>query len=75
METSRKLRLELDDVRVESFRTAPDGKDDRGTVHGHDGPGSGVDTCPCTSYGEEYPYNTCAVSCFVVDGEVMVFPC
>lgn len=75
MANSRKLRLELDDVRVESFRTAPDGENERGTVHGQGGPGSEVDTCECTSFGDEYPYNTCAVSCFIVDGEVIVFPC
>ncbi len=33
----RKLKLELDALQVESFRTADHGLTDRGTVHGHNG--------------------------------------
>ncbi len=35
MSTRRKLRLDPDLLRVESFDTAPGGSAPRGTVHGH----------------------------------------
>ena len=77
MATSRKLRLALDDIRVETFKTTDGGAPARGTVRGHgdSDPCSGFDTCFCPSSGDEYPYNTCAGSCIIFEGEIIVIPC
>ena len=77
MKTPRKLRLALEDIRVESFKTTDDDAAGRGTVRAHDAsdPCSGFDTCFCPSSGDEYPYNTCAGSCIVFEGEIIVIPC
>jgi hypothetical protein len=77
MQTSRKLRLALEDVLVETFKTTDGDEADRGTVRAHEDsdPCSGFGTCFCPSGGDEYPYNTCAGSCIVFEGEIIVIPC
>lgn len=74
MQTSRKLRLALDDIRVETFKTTDGHKADRGTVRAHQESGIAA-SCYCPSGGDEYPYNTCAGSCIIVEGEIIVIPC
>jgi hypothetical protein len=69
----RKIRLELDDLQVETFEVL-DEEGGRATVHGHLGhPGQtgavGVDSCDSAICGNSYcagpnnPNNTCANSC------------
>jgi hypothetical protein len=74
MQTSRKLRLALEDIRVETFKTTDGDKADRGTVRAHQDSGI-AGSCYCPSGGDEYPYNTCAGSCIIVEGEIIVIPC
>ena len=74
MQTSRKLRLALEDIRVETFRTTRGDEADRGTVRGHQDSGIAA-SCYCPSGGDEYPYNTCAGSCIIYEGEIIVIPC
>lgn len=73
----KKLSLDLDTLSVETFETAPDDLDARGTVHGH-GPTWPYNGCtgnqPCNpasspDYTEDYTcddyscWNTCQQSC------------
>ena len=51
----RKLRLELDDIRVDSFELA--GTEERGTVHAHVCAVCGCDPCCCSCC------DTCAATC------------
>lgn len=74
MQTCRKLRLALEDIRVETFKTAGVGEADRGTVRAHQESGI-AGSCYCPSGGDEYPYNTCAGSCIIYEGEIIVIPC
>ena len=80
MQTSRKLRLALEDIHVESFKTTDGDKTESGTVRAHQDSDcsecSGIAaSCYCPSGGDEYPYNTCAGSCIIVEGEIIVIPC
>ena len=78
MQTSRKLRLALEDIRVETFTITDGDRADRGTVRAHQdsSPCSGIAaSCYCPSGGDEYPYNTCAGSCIIFEGEIIVIPC
>jgi hypothetical protein len=82
MKTSRKLRLALEDIHVETFKTTGGDEADRGTVHGHQeypsdcSECSGIAaSCYCPSGGEDYPWNTCAGSCIMYQGEPMLIPC
>jgi hypothetical protein len=81
MQTSRKLRLALEDIRVETFKTTGGDEADRGTVRAHQYDSdcsecSGIGaSCYCPSGGDEYPYNTCAGSCIIFEGEIIVIPC
>ncbi|HEU0013399.1 MAG TPA: hypothetical protein VFQ45_06930 [Longimicrobium sp.] len=43
----KKLTLDLDDLRIESFRTTEQEAEERGTVHAHDQCGC---SCCCTGY-------------------------
>jgi hypothetical protein len=74
MQTSRKLRLALEDIRVETFKTTRGDEADRGTVRAHQDSGIAA-SCYCPSGGDEYPYNTCAGSCIMYEGEAIVIPC
>lgn len=65
-----KLKLELDDLRVDTFETAPDDGGERGTVHGHDTqPGQQCATGQPTCYGscEETCPLSCNPSCIATD--------
>jgi len=74
MQTSPKLRLALEDICVETFKTTGGDKADRGTVRAHQDSGIAA-SCYCPSGGDEYPYNTCAGSCIIFEGEIIVIPC
>lgn len=52
----QKLKLEMDDLRVESFTTAASA-DDRGTVEGHDATAY-QDSCGCVR-----PSDGCTIGC------------
>ncbi|HEU0301843.1 MAG TPA: hypothetical protein VFR37_20480 [Longimicrobium sp.] len=65
-----KLKLELDDLRVDTFDTAADEGSERGTVHGHDTrPGVQCATGPNTCYYscEETCPLSCNPSCIATD--------
>jgi hypothetical protein len=49
-----KVRLEIDELRVQSFNTADDASQHRGTVNGYENP---TDEVNCTAF------DTCAFSC------------
>ena len=74
MQTSPKLRLALEDICVETFKTTDGSKAERGTVRAHQDSGIAA-SCYCPSGGDEYPYNTCAGSCIIFEGEIIVIPC
>ena len=70
----RKIRLEIDDLAVESFDTA-DGKGKKtGTVHGHseftefDGCNSQYSNCATCEYGCPQDTVTCFASCRMTGG-------
>ena len=54
----QKLKLEMDDLRVESFTTAAS-ENDRGTVDGHDATRL-ADSCTC---GSGPPSDGCTIGC------------
>lgn len=53
----RKVKLDLDELAVESFATADGESEVRGTVHGHDA------TELCTRFMTRCYQDTCAFSC------------
>lgn len=55
----RKIRLDIDDLAVESFDTASRGKD-AGTVRGHDDDGSDVSNCVTCVNGCPSEFSNCA---------------
>ncbi|HEX8695484.1 MAG TPA: pinensin family lanthipeptide [Longimicrobium sp.] len=65
-----KLKLELDDLRVETFETAADSDGERGTVHGNESrPGMPCATAAPTCYYscEETCPLSCNPSCIATD--------
>lgn len=71
----RKIRLDIDDLKVESFDTAK-GEKQTGTVHGHEysewegcGPISdGVSACATCDEGCPQDTSTCFASCRMTNG-------
>ncbi|HKP76854.1 MAG TPA: pinensin family lanthipeptide [Longimicrobiaceae bacterium] len=59
-----KLRLELDELRLQSFITSDALSQHRGTVNGHENPTEGVD---CTA--GDTCFATCALSCACNTGD------
>lgn len=67
----QKLKLSLDDLQVESFRTVPEARGAEGTVHGNAVGGDAVDTdmitivksCYGTHCDPSCNNNTCNASC------------
>lgn len=71
----RKLRLDIDDLAVESFETR-EGAEERGTVHGHwptqycvSNRCSGADPITCPESLDTLCYDTCGGSCPGCSGE------
>jgi len=72
----KKLKLNLEDLKVESFATTPEPRGERGTVFGQTLPTYGTD-CPCdpTHYTQcTYPQQetcqaTCGVTCTATTAE------
>lgn len=60
---TKKLTLDVDTLRVESFRAA-ETPGERGTVQAHDGPSARCPTAACTELYDGYtcPY-TCQYTC------------
>lgn len=53
----KKLRLQIETLRVEQFEVQPASATDRGTVHGHQT--QLPDTCYCGAAGPSEPYRFC----------------
>ena len=71
----RKIRLKLDDLAVDSFRTDGGEETKAGTVHAHDTffCSAGSECATCQAWGCPADTSTCFVSCARTDGYNVCF--